>query len=343
MRLDGVSITQTKSGKFGEKASHFPSREGGQVHCMIDIAIVGGGKIARDQHVPHIVANGDFRLVAAVTTARSTLPGVPNFRTITEMKAKEPSVGAVALCTPPQDRHLQVREALAAGLDILNEKPPAATVSVAEDFAAQAKASGRVLYQSWHSREAAAVEPAAAWLKGKRLHHVTVTWKEDVRVWHPGQEWIWSPGIGVFDTGINALSVITRILPYSLTLQQAQLRFPQNKDAPIAASLVYADSEGLPVTVEFDFDQLGPQTWDIDIATDGGALKLSMGASQMAVDGRGVDVGAEPEYARLYRRFAALVKAGRSDADFTPMRHVADAFMVGRRVSVAPFDWNRGE
>ena len=35
-------------------------------------------------------------------------------------------------------------------------KPPAATVSMAEDFAARAKGAGRVLYQTWHSREAAA-------------------------------------------------------------------------------------------------------------------------------------------------------------------------------------------
>jgi D-galactose 1-dehydrogenase len=304
---------------------------------MIHIAIVGGGKIARDQHVPSIAANDDFTLVAAVTTARSPLPGVPNFRTITEMKAAVPSVNAVALCTPPQDRHAQVLEALAAGLDILNEKPPAATVSMAEDFAARAKEAGRVLYQTWHSREAAAVEPAAAWLKGKHLSHVAVTWKEDVRVWHPGQEWIWAPGIGVFDPGINAISVITQILPHPLALKRAELRFPQNKDAPIAVSLAYADTEGLPVAVEFDFDQKGPQTWDIDVETDGGALKLSMGASQMAVDGKPVNVGTEPGYARLYRRFAALVKAGGSDADFTPFRHVADAFMFGRRVTVAPF------
>ena len=310
---------------------------------MINIAVVGGGKIARDQHLPSIAANSDFTLVAAVTTAHSPLPGVRNFRTITEMKAAIPSATAVALCTPPQNRHAQVLEALAAGLDILNEKPPAADVTLAEDFAARAKAAGRTLYQTWHSREAAAVEPAAAWLKGKELRRVTVTWKEDVRVWHPGQEWIWDPGIGIFDPGINALSVITWLLPSPLTLQQAELRFPQNRAAPIAASLAYADTQGLPVAVEFDFDQRGPQTWDIEIETDGGVLTLSMGASKMAIDGKPMDVGTEPEYARLYRRFAALVKAGGSDADFTPFRHVADAFKFGRRVEVAPFDWGNGE
>jgi D-galactose 1-dehydrogenase len=93
------------------------------------------------------------------------------------------------------------------------------------------------------------------------------------------------------------------------------------------------------VAVEFDFDQKGPQTWDIDIETDGGALKLSLGATVMAVDGRTVGVGNEPEYGALYRRFAALLKARQSDADFKPFIHVADALCEGARVTVKPFSW----
>jgi len=302
----------------------------------VAMAIVGGGKIARDQHVPAIAALGDFTLAAAVTTARSPLPGVPNFRTIAEMMAAAPQIRAVALCTPPRGRHALVLQAIAHRLDILNEKPPAATLSEAVDFAARAKQAGVVFYQTWHSREAAGVEPAARWLAGKAIRSVAVTWKEDVRVWHPGQEWIWEPGIGIFDPGINAISVISRILPGVLTLERAELRFPQNKAAPIAASLAWLCGD-FPVTAEFDFDQKGPQTWDIDIETDGGALKLSLGASKMAVDGKPVDVGEEPEYFHLYRRFAALVRARESDADFTPFAHVADAFMLGRRSVIGPF------
>ena len=300
------------------------------------IAIVGGGKIARDAHIPAITGSDDFTLAAAVTLADAELPGVPNFRTIAGMKAALPEVKAVALCTPPHSRHALALQAIAAGLDILNEKPPAATLAEAQDIAARAQAAGRVLYQSWHSRDAAAVEPARAWLNGKRIRSVTITWKEDVRVWHPGQEWIWEPGIGVFDPGINALSVATAILPDVLRLQSSSLRFPANKAAPIAASLTY-ECGGVPVAVEFDFDQKGPQTWDIDVDTDSGTLKLSLGASKMALDGKPVDVGAVPEYVALYARFARLLAARQSDADFTPFACVADAFLLGRRTIIDPF------
>jgi D-galactose 1-dehydrogenase len=66
-------------------------------------------------------------------------------------------------------------------------------------------------------------------------------------------------------------------------------------------------------------------------------LKLSLGGSKMAVNGKTVDVGEEPEYFHLYRHFAALVRARESDADFTPFAHVADAFMLGRRSVIGPF------
>jgi D-galactose 1-dehydrogenase len=36
---------------------------------------------------------------------------------------------------------------------------------------------------------------------------------------------------------------------------------------------------------------------------------------------------------------AALVHGGESDVDLAPMVHVADALTLGRRVSVAPFDF----
>ena len=300
------------------------------------IALIGIGKIARDQHVPTIAASEDFELVAAVT-GHEPPEGVPGFRSIGEMMRAVPDVDAVSICTPPRGRLNLIAEALEHGLDVMIEKPPAATLSEAEAFAALAREAGRVLYATWHSREAAGVEPARRWLQGKRIDSVTCHWKEDVRVWHPGQAWIWEPGIGVFDPGINALSVLSRILPAPMLLQSAELRFPSNRDAPIAADLDYTH-DGVPVRVEFDFDQKGSQTWDIHVETDGGKLTLSLGASQMALDGVAVDVGDVPEYAGLYRRFAALRATRESDVDLTPFRHVADAFLLGRRTTTIAFE-----
>ena len=254
---------------------------------VFPIAIVGVGKIARDQHVPTIAADPSFTLAATVSR-HHRLADVPAYASLADLKAALPEVTAVAICTPPRGRLALVREAIALGLDVLLEKPPAATVSEAE--ALVAAAGGGVLYVTWHSREAAAVEPARAWLAGRPIRRVEVAWKEDVRVWHPGQEWIWEPGIGVFDPGINALSVVTRLMPGDLLLERAALRFPANRAAPIAADLALTGAEGVPVDIAFDFDQRGPQRWDIVVATDDGTLTLSEGASRMAIDGTPVAV-----------------------------------------------------
>ncbi|MEO7787418.1 MAG: Gfo/Idh/MocA family oxidoreductase [Sphingomicrobium sp.] len=304
---------------------------------MTRIAIAGVGKIARDQHIPHILANPDFDYVAAVTRGAIDGDGVPAFHSIPEMMAANLGVEAIAICTPPISRMPLLADALAAKLDVLMEKPPAATLSEAEHFSVMAQEAGGLLYQSWHSREAAAVEPAREWLKGKAIKSVRVDWLEDVRVWHPGQEWVWEPGIGVFDPGINALSVISRLLPRPLMVQTSELRFPSNKPAPIAATLALTNPAGIPIAVNLDWDQKGPQTWDISFETDGGMLKLGHGASLMWVDGTAVDVVAEPEYATMYKRFAELIKARESDIDLSPFRIVADAFLLARRSVVGAF------
>ena len=304
----------------------------------IRIAIVGFGKIARDQHVPAIAATDGVTL-AAVASRNASLADVPHFATIEQLLRDGAAIDAVALCTPPQVRRAQAAAALKAGKHVMLEKPPGASVSELDSLIAQAARAGRTLFATWHSRFAPAVEPARSWLAPRRISSVSISWKEDVRVWHPGQGWIWEPGgLGVFDPGINALSILTRILPQPLFVIAAELCFPANREAPIAAHLSMTDAGGLPITAEFDFRQTGPQSWDILIETDGGPLRLSRGGARLVA---GVEVlvdAVEAEYRELYRRFAELTATGASDVDLTPLRLVADAFMLGRRRIVAAFE-----
>jgi D-galactose 1-dehydrogenase len=304
----------------------------------IRIAIVGFGKIARDQHVPAIAATDGVTL-AAIASRNASLADLPHFATIEELLRDGPAIDAVALCTPPQVRRAQAAAALEAGKHVMLEKPPGASVGELDPLIAQAARAGRTLFATWHSRFAPAVEPARQWLAPRRIRSVNISWKEDVRVWHPGQGWIWEPGgLGVFDPGINALSILTRILPQPPFVTAAELSFPANREAPIAAHLSMTDAAGLPITAEFDFRQAGPQSWDILIETDGGPLKLSGGGARLiAGDEVLVDAEAE-EYRGLYRRFVELTATGTSDVDLTPLRLVADAFMLGRRRIVAAFE-----
>ena len=305
----------------------------------IRLGIVGVGKIARDQHLPAIADNPSFALVATASR-HGGVDGLMNFESIEAMLAAGPALDAVAICTPPQGRHAIARAALEAGLDVLLEKPPGATVGEVADLAAFATANGRTLFTSWHSREAAAVEPARQWLADRAITAVRIVWKEDVRVWHPGQEWIFAAGgLGVFDPAINALSIVARILPKTLILDSAELAFPANRDAPIAATLSLSYDGDVPVSADLDFLQTGPQSWDIIVETASGTLMLSHGGARLTIDGVPVALGAHEEYPRLYRRFAALIDRRESEVDVTPFQIAADAFLIGRRRTVEPFDY----
>jgi D-galactose 1-dehydrogenase len=301
------------------------------------IAIVGFGKIARDQHVGAIAATPGATL-AAVASRNASLPGVPHFATIEELLEKGPQIDAVSFCTPPQVRRTQAAVALEAGKHVMLEKPPGTGVAELDPLVAMAAGAKRTLFATWHSRYAAAVEPARQWLAARRVVSVQISWKEDVRVWHPGQRWIWEPGgLGVFDPGINALSILTRILPQPVFVTAAALAFPANRQAPIAAHLSLTDISGLPVTAELDFRQTGPQSWDIVVETDQGRMTLTRGGACMAVAGNIVAEGRNEEYRGLYRRFVELTASGASDVDLTPLRLVADAFLLGKRTTVEPF------
>ncbi len=305
---------------------------------VVRIGLVGLGKIARDQHLPVIEASPAFDLVA-VASPHTRLEHRPGYLTIEAMLAAHPEIQAVALCQPPQARFSAARAALEAGKHVFLEKPPGATLSELSILAQIARERGVRLFASWHSRFAAGVEPARAWLAGRRVRRVEIEWREDVRHWHPGQAWIWEAGgLGVFDPGINALSIATAVLPRPFFLTAARLSFPMNRAAPIAAELAFTDFAGTEIVADFDWRQTGPQSWDIRMETDDGTLLLSKGGGALSIDGAAQDLPPEGEYRGLYDRFAHLIATGADDFDVTPLQHVADAFLRGERILVDAFE-----
>ncbi len=303
----------------------------------IRIAIVGVGKIARDQHIPAINGNPAFSLAATVSPHHQGPEGTPHFASLEQLIESGPAVDAVALCTPPQVRYDLAALALAKGMHVFLEKPPGATLAEVAALESRADKVGVTLFASWHSRFAAGVAPARAWLAERTVKSAKIIWREDVRVWHPGQAWIWEPGgLGVFDPGINALSIATHILPRPFFLRNATLDIPANRAAPIAADIEFRDTAGAIIHMDLDWRQTGPQSWDIVVETDAGTLKLSRGGAVLTLP-TGTEHNEDMEYPGLYARFANLIRGGRSDADIAPLRLVADAFLRGNRRAVEAF------
>lgn len=303
----------------------------------LKIAILGFGKIAADQHVPSIGGNPRLELVA--TSSRSGAGPPPSFTDWRQLIRQVEGLEAVAITTPPGARYAIARECIEAGLHVLLEKPPTVTLSEIEDLACLAEAQGVTLFATWHAQHNPAVAAAANALAGKRIAQIRVTWHEDVHKWHPGQRWIWEPGgFGVFDPGINALSILVKIFPGALFVRSAELAFPENAQTPIAAEIELAsEAADGPLDCSFDWRRTQGEEWTILIRTsDGADVRLLGGGSRLSIGGAEQAVAGPGEYPDLYREFVQLIDERRSLVDVRPLRLVADCLLAGRRTIVAP-------
>jgi len=307
------------------------------------IAVIGVGKIAQDQHLPVIDKSPHFELAATVSTRGTGHNGVPVFKTPGELYAAMPEIELVSVCTPPGIRHQYVREALEAGKDVMMEKPPTTTISELDDLVAQAKRLDRVLFQTWHSQYNAAVDRARELLERDGVASVRIDWRESVRKWHPGQDWVWEPGgFGVCDPGINALSIFTKVMPFPVFVQSSRLTFPENRQTPVDVEIAFKSGEPHQPQMSAGFNWLeeSGEIWTIRFETPkGDVLKLEKGGTVLRVNDEIVVQNPSEEYEGIYQRFAALLERGESDVDAAPLRLMADVFLLGARENGPAFEW----
>ena len=297
------------------------------------IGIIGYGKIAEDQHVPAIAGNPAFTLAAVASRHAAPDLGVPTFHDPEEMLRKV-ELDAVAICTPPGPRHAITRLCLAAGLHVMMEKPPCLTLGEVADLAAYAATTGRTLFATWHSRFNDTVEAAAAITRAEGVATLDIQWLEDVDKWHPGQEWIWERGgFGVFDPGINALSIATMLCPEPLLVRKSDLRMERRGHQPEGAVLALATG-GIETGIgaRFEWRYRGTEQWTIDLTTKAGTrIALSKGGAVLRINDGPEQQAQRGEYPGLYARFADLIAAGESEVDVEPLRVVADSLLAAEK------------
>jgi predicted dehydrogenase len=301
----------------------------------IKIAIIGFGKIAADQHVPSIQGNPRYELVA--TSSRSGQGLAKTFTDWRELVRNIEGLQAVAITTPPGPRYEIARECMLKGLHCLLEKPPATGLAEIHDLACLADAQGVTLMTTWHAQHHSTVDAAAKALAGKRIASMEIVWHEDVHKWHPGQQWIWEPGgFGVFDPGINAFSIATKIFPGSFFVQSADLSVPENAQTPIAAEIAFTSPQADgALTASLDWRRSEGEEWTITIQTaDGQTVRLEGGGSRLLIDGKAQEDDGPGEYPDIYRQFVELIDERRSLVDVAPLRLVADCLLLGRTTRV---------
>jgi predicted dehydrogenase len=303
----------------------------------IQIAILGYGKIAEDQHVPSIESNKRLELVAS--SSRSGKGVAKRFTDWRELIRGVDGLEAVAITTPPGPRYEMARESILAGLHCLLEKPPTAGLAEIADLDCLAQAQGVTLFTTWHAQYHSGVEVAARALAGKRIKAMEIRWHEDVNKWHPAQKWIWQAGgFGVFDPGINAFSIATKIFPSGLFVESAELSFPENAQTPIAAEVTFTSPQADgPLRASLDWRRSEGEEWTISIETsDGTKLRLEDGGARLILNDGSYEDDGPGEYPDIYRTFVDLIDERRSLVDVAPFRLVADCLLTGSRRAVEP-------
>jgi D-galactose 1-dehydrogenase len=299
------------------------------------IAVIGLGEIGLKRHLPVIAAHPAFEIVASAKRHPvATSLGGKQYRDYREMLASEPSIEAVAICTPPDVRCRIALDAIAAGKHVLLEKPPFSTLAEFRRVSLAAERAGVTLLGGWHSQFNLSVERARAILADQQVTKLEMTWNEDVTVFHPGQEWIWQAGgFGVFDAGVNGISILTSILPEPMVVRAATLWVPARAQTPIAVEIDFAgsrDEDRLHIGMDW---RTPTAERSIEIVTRAGQrLWMPNSGRRLEVDGTVLVDEENIEYPRIYDRFAELIDSGESQLDEWPLVVVADAYLVGRTV-----------
>jgi len=310
---------------------------------MIRIAVIGMGQIARSQHIPVIDSHSDFSLAAVVDpVAASPRDGVPLFKSADALFDSATAFDAVAICTPPSIRFDVAERALNKGLHVLVEKPPTMTVTETHYLANMAQQQEVSFFTAWHSCFSAAMPQASELIAQHGLRAVKIIWLEDNEKWHPNSAWLWeSTGFGVLDPGINALSMLLKLVPQGVFLRKALLDIRNGQQSPVRADIELGifGSDAI-VSGFFDCDYKGPdETWTIEcILGDGSILELSKGGAALSLD---VNVLIDPsktddgalghEYPALYNQFSKLIKERRIESTTSPLQLVTDILAYGER------------
>ena len=300
----------------------------------IRIAIIGLGKIARDQHLPAIRRSADFEAVLAVDPAGGAAAPLPLFASLDDALASGIAFDAAAICTPPQFRLAVCQPLAAAGCALLLEKPPAPSLREAEAIVRLGERAGSPLFTAWHSRFAPQMAAARAWARAHRLASGSIEWRENPAKWHPGQDWLWQPGgFGVFDPGINALSILTDLYPEHWAVPSAAVRRQADTDTPVAAEFTLSGG-GAEIRATFEFHHREDEIWTLRLtASDGETLDLSEGGAAISENGGPARRAPVAEYDAVYVEFAALVREGRSSADLAPLRIVEDVLSAAEQTN----------
>ena len=232
---------------------------------------------------------------------------------------QDPGIQAVSINTPPNTHYQLVMDALNAGKHVLVEKPPALTVSLCEEMITLADKKGKVLFMAFHARYNPAVEAVKKELKDKEIKRIDIQYAEYVLNYHSPDGWIFNPEIAgggvLMDSGINALSIATYVLPKSTTFSvgNVQLNKASGFKVETGAHVSFSFGDNKKGTISMDWMHQGHEIRQVTFVTDQDEYTVDIvrntlsknGEVLMSTDEARETVDQESEYRRVYRDFAS--------------------------------------
>lgn len=120
--------------------------------------VVGIGGHARTKLIPAILANGQTLAGLVSRKAAADLPEAPLFATPEEALGGLPADTVFVIASPPTSHFGQAMTFLAAGRDVIVEKPPFVTAEEARTAVATAERAGAILVEGFMNRYTATYE-----------------------------------------------------------------------------------------------------------------------------------------------------------------------------------------
>lgn len=258
---------------------------------------------------------------------------------------REKDITAVSIATPPHTHYQITLDALNAYKDVLLEKPPTLTIEQLETLARTASDNDLVLFTAFHTRYRSEVALAFQELKNKNVRKIEINYREYVLNYHDPAGWIFNPdmaGGGVLiDSGINAMSVVQRVLP-GLEFQVTSAKLFRSSDYRVETNAHVdftfgRDSQGV---LRMDWFHKGAETRQISFYTDSAKYTIDIVQSQLFKNDKPLLDGEKKErvtadlyieYRSVYDDFAKHLAERKSLVSAKELKFVLDTYSLVKR------------
>jgi predicted dehydrogenase len=265
----------------------------------LNIAILGPGGIADDQHAPAVTAHPETRLWSVLSRSRQRAEGFASRHNLasphpayTDLGAllRDPDLHAVIIATPDRLHSSQVIECARAGKHVLLEKPMASSLEECDAMIQACRENGVVLALAYHLRWHAGHRAIQNRVKNGelgKLRHCRVHWTFAAK---DGSNWRSAPETGrwwsLAANGTHCLDLIRWMLcptegevtEVTSLISRAKFNSPHDETAIVALQFESGATAEFCVSVQFESDSR------IEIYGDEGAFRLE---ATMGRHGRG--------------------------------------------------------